>query len=49
MIKIDDKDKKILFHLIHDSRQSMKSIGKKIGLSKESVNYRIKRLIKKKK
>ena len=43
MIKINAKDKKILFHLIHDSRQSMKSIGKKIGLSKESVNYRIKR------
>ena len=37
----------ILFYLIHDSRQSLRSIGKKIIFSKESVHYRIKRLIKK--
>jgi DNA-binding Lrp family transcriptional regulator len=46
MIKLDLKDRKILFYLIHDSRQSFKSIGKKIGVSKESAHYRINRLIK---
>jgi len=47
MIELDKKDRLILYHLIHDSRQSLKSIGKKVGISKESTHYRIKRLIKK--
>jgi Lrp/AsnC family transcriptional regulator for asnA, asnC and gidA len=47
MIDLDKKDRKILFYLIHDSRQSLKSIGKKVGISKESTHYRINRLIKK--
>ena len=37
MIKIDSKDKKILYHLTLDSRQSLKTIGKKVGISKSSV------------
>lgn len=45
MLELDKKDKLILFHLIHDSRQSLLSIGKKVGISKESTHYRIKRLI----
>jgi len=45
MIKVDSKDRKILYHLILDSRQSFKSIGKKVEISKESANYRIKRLV----
>jgi Lrp/AsnC family leucine-responsive transcriptional regulator len=46
MIELDKKDKKILFYLLQDSRQSYKILGKKIGMSKELVSYRIKRLIK---
>jgi len=44
--KIDLKDKKILYHLITNSRQSFNSIGKKVGLSKDVVAFRIKRLEK---
>ncbi len=47
MMELDRKDRLILFHLIHNSRQSLLSIGKKVGISKESTHYRIKRLIKK--
>ncbi len=47
MIKIFDlKDRKILYQLDIDSRQSDSEIGKKVGLSKQTVNYRIMRLIK---
>lgn len=46
-MELDKKDKLILFHLIHDSRQSFLSIGKKVGTSKESTHYRINRLMKK--
>ncbi len=45
-IKIDLKDKKLLYELDSNSRQSCSKIGKKIGLSTEVVNYRIKRLEK---
>jgi len=48
MIHLDLKDRKILYHLLLDSRQSLKSIGKKVGISKELVSYRIQRLIKNK-
>ena len=48
MTVIDLKDRKILFYLLQDSRQSLKSIGKKVGMSKELVSYRIRRLIKNK-
>ena len=46
MINLDIKDRKILFHLIHNSRQSLKSLGKKARVSEKSTYYRIKRLIK---
>ncbi|MBS3057620.1 MAG: winged helix-turn-helix transcriptional regulator, partial [Candidatus Diapherotrites archaeon] len=42
---MDLKDWKILLELDLDSRQSLQSIGKKVGLSKEVVNYRIKKLL----
>jgi DNA-binding Lrp family transcriptional regulator len=42
--KLDKKDKKILFELDMDARQTSAMIGKKVGLSKEVVNYRIRRL-----
>jgi Lrp/AsnC family transcriptional regulator for asnA, asnC and gidA len=44
MIKIDLKDRKILYELDYDSRQSLSQIGKKVGLHKNVVLYRIKRL-----
>jgi len=44
MIKLDLKDKKLLYQLDINSRQSYKEIGKKIGLSKDAVSYRIKQL-----
>jgi DNA-binding Lrp family transcriptional regulator len=45
MEKIDIKDRKILYELDFDSRQSNSKIGKKVGLHKNVVSYRIKRLI----
>lgn len=48
MISLDAKDKKIIFFLQQNSRQSLKSLGKKVGASKEFISYRIKRLIDKK-
>jgi DNA-binding Lrp family transcriptional regulator len=42
--KLDLKDKKILFYLDVDSRQSFSNIGRKIGIHKDTVADRIKRL-----
>ncbi len=44
MEKINHKDRKILYHLDLDSRQSFAQIGKKVGLHKDVVAYRIKKL-----
>jgi Lrp/AsnC family leucine-responsive transcriptional regulator len=44
MEKLDIKDRKILYHLDLNSRQSFSQVGKKVGLHKDSVAYRIKRL-----
>jgi DNA-binding Lrp family transcriptional regulator len=46
MKKIDVKDKKILYELDQDSRQSLSQIGKKVGVAKSIVSYRITRLQK---
>jgi len=46
MVKIDQYDRKILGQLDQDSRLSAAKIGKAIQLPKESVTYRIKRLLK---
>lgn len=43
-MNLDLKDKRILYELDSNSRQSCSQIAKKIGLSTEVVNYRIKRL-----
>jgi len=43
-MKIDLKDKKILYELDRDSRQSNKQIAKKVGLSEQVVGNRIRRL-----
>lgn len=42
-IELDLKDRKILYELDRDCRQSCSQIGKKVGLSTEVVNYRIKK------
>ncbi len=47
ILKLDTKDKRILLELDRNSRQPISTIAKKVGLSKEVVNYRIKRLIEK--
>ena len=44
MEKLDLKDRKILYHLDLDSRQSFRTLGKKVGLSKDVVTNRVKRL-----
>ncbi len=44
---IDEKDRKILEELDYNARQTDSEIAKKVGLSKQVVNYRIKDLIKK--
>ncbi|MFH1505945.1 MAG: Lrp/AsnC family transcriptional regulator [archaeon] len=46
MAKLDLKDKKILYELDINSRQPYNAIAKKVGLSKDSVIYRIKNLQK---
>ena len=45
MVKIDSKDRDILYQLDLDSRQSFAKIGSKVGLSKTVVAYRINKLI----
>src|SRR3989344_4558251 len=45
---LDAKDRKILYELDINSRQASSKIAKKVGLSKQVVNFRIKRLIKEK-
>jgi DNA-binding Lrp family transcriptional regulator len=44
MAAIDVKDRKILYELDLDARQSLTQIGKKVGLKKDVVSYRIKRM-----
>ena len=43
-VKIDLKDKKILYELDRNSRQSNNQIAKKVGLSEQVVGHRIRRL-----
>ena len=44
MEKLDLKDRKILYELDLDSRQLFRAIGKKVGLSKDVVNSRVKKM-----
>jgi DNA-binding Lrp family transcriptional regulator len=48
MISLDKKDKKILYELDYNSRQSFSSIAKKVKLKKETCIYRINKLISEK-
>ncbi|MFH0818225.1 MAG: Lrp/AsnC family transcriptional regulator [Candidatus Micrarchaeota archaeon] len=44
--RLDVKDERILTALSINARQSLSSIGRKVGLSEEVVNYRLRNLIK---
>ena len=44
MEKLDLKDRKILYHLDINSRQSLSQVGRKVGLHKDVVAYRVKNL-----
>jgi Lrp/AsnC family leucine-responsive transcriptional regulator len=44
MTALDIKDRKILYELDLNARQSLTQIGKKVGLKKDVVSYRLKRL-----
>ena len=46
MVKIDLKDRKIIYELSLNARQSTSKIAKKVGLSPQLVEYKIKRLEK---
>ncbi|MDP4039389.1 MAG: winged helix-turn-helix transcriptional regulator [Candidatus Pacearchaeota archaeon] len=45
IVKLDLKDRKILAELDSNARQSNSEIAKKVGLNKNTVNYKIKRMI----
>jgi Lrp/AsnC family transcriptional regulator for asnA, asnC and gidA len=45
MVKIDSKDREILYQLDLNSRQSFAEIGGRVGLSKTVVAYRVNKLI----
>lgn len=45
IIKLSMKDRRIIRELNKNSRQSFSNIGKKVGLPKNVVNYRVKKLI----
>lgn len=42
---IDNVDRKILYELDNNSRQPIKNIAKKLRISREVVNYRIKKMV----
>jgi Lrp/AsnC family transcriptional regulator, leucine-responsive regulatory protein len=44
MLKIDEKDRKLILELEKNSRESISTLAKNIGVSKEVANYRLKRL-----
>lgn len=46
MVKVDLKDRKILYQLDINSRQSFSQIGKKVGLNRDVVASRVKKLQK---
>ena len=46
MLKLDNKDKNILKMLYGDGRASVSEISRKTGIPRDSVHYRLQRLIK---
>ena len=47
-IKLDLKDKKIMAILVNDARISLTQLAKKVGLKRETIDYRIKKLVEQK-
>ncbi len=47
ILTLDSKDRKILYELDKDARQTNSEIGRKVRLSKEVVKYRIDRMLEK--
>lgn len=45
MYQLDTKDRKILYELDKNSRQSLTSLSKRTGLSKQVINYRLNKLL----
>ena len=45
LIELNEKDRKLLYQLDLNARQSNSQIGKRISLNKNTVNYRINKLI----
>jgi len=45
VVKLDQKDRKILYLLSEDAKLPVTEIAKEVGLSKDAVSYRIKRLV----
>lgn len=48
MVKLDVKDKKLLYEIDFDSRKTYSELAKKLGMSKRGVEYKLKNLEKKK-
>ena len=46
MTKIDLLDRKIIYHLDLDARQSVSAIAKKLKVPKQTISFRINRLTK---
>ena len=44
LVKLDEKDRRILLELDTDAKRSLKDIAKKLRTTKEAVSYRIKQL-----
>lgn len=44
MEKLDLKDRKLLYYLEQDSKQSFRALGRKVGLTKDVVASRVKKL-----
>ena len=44
MLKLDLKDRKLLYWLDQNSRATNKELGKKVGLTEQAIGYKLKRL-----
>ena len=45
---LDNLDRKLLYYLSSNSRNSIKNIGKQAGVSRVVADYRIKRMVERK-
>lgn len=45
-VKIDTKDRRILYELEENCRRSLNEIAKRVGISKQALHYRIERLMR---